>query len=206
MSALQECEKHAMGANLGHAVQIEPRVDLVPATRQLCAFAANDIWAVGFTDTAPSFVAQPLSEHFDGTSWTVVPSASLPSGAAAELQGVSTLSATDAWAVGEKITSNALGEVFYHTLIEQWNGANWSIVSSPNPSGSGYSQLNRVDATSTSNVWAIGYDTQTGSLVERFDGTRWTTVAPPRSTAAISSASRPKSAERIDGASWGVIR
>src|SRR4029450_12615809 len=42
-----------------------------------------------------------------------------------------------------------------------------------------YSQLNRVDATSTSNVWAIGYDTQTGTLVEQFDGTRWTTVPAP---------------------------
>ena len=80
------------------------------------------------------------------------------------------------WAVGWSYDSNVAA---YRTLTERSTGGAWSIVSSPNPSGSGYSQLNRVDATSTSNVWAIGYDTQTGSLVERFDGTRWTTVPAP---------------------------
>jgi hypothetical protein len=71
----------------------------------------------------------------------------------------------------------------YRTLTERSNGGAWSIVSSPNPSGSGSSQLNRVDATSGSNVWAIGYDTQTGSLVERFeapDGVRGDRRRPHR--------------------------
>ncbi len=33
MCALQEAEQHAMGTHLRHAVQIEPRIDLVPAAR-----------------------------------------------------------------------------------------------------------------------------------------------------------------------------
>jgi hypothetical protein len=93
------------------------------------------------------------------------------------LQDVVTVPGTStSWAVGWSYDSNLAA---YRTLTERSTGGAWSIVSSPNPSGSGYSQLNRVDATSTSNVWAIGYDTQTGTLVERFDGTRWTTVPAP---------------------------
>jgi hypothetical protein len=93
------------------------------------------------------------------------------------LQDVVTVPGTStSWAVGWSYDSNLAA---YRTLTERSTGGAWSIVSSPNPSSSGYSQLNRVDATSTGNVWAIGYDTQTGSLVERFDGTRWTTVPAP---------------------------
>jgi hypothetical protein len=91
-------------------------------------------------------------------------------------RGLVDLLTSTSWAVGWSYDSNAAA---YRTLTERSTGGAWSIVSSPNPNGSGYSQLNRVDATSTVNVWAIGYDTQTGSLVERFDGTRWTTVPGP---------------------------
>ena len=109
-------------------------------------------------------------------TWTRVSSPNRGSAGSA-LQDVVTVPGTStSWAVGWSYDSNVAA---YRTLTERSTGGAWSIVSSPNPSGSGYSQLNRVDATSTSNVWAIGYDTQTGSLVERFDGTRWTTVAPP---------------------------
>lgn len=109
-------------------------------------------------------------------TWTRVSSPNRGSVGSA-LQDVVTVPGTSvSWAVGWSYDSNLAA---YRTLTERSTGGAWSIVSSPNPSGSGYSQLNRVDATSSSNVWAIGYDTQTGSLVERFDGTRWTTVAPP---------------------------
>ena len=34
MRPLQEAEQRVMGAHLGHAMQIEPRIDLAPAARQ----------------------------------------------------------------------------------------------------------------------------------------------------------------------------
>ncbi len=42
VGALQEGEQHPMGARLGHAVQIEPRIDVLPAARQLRPLAAAD--------------------------------------------------------------------------------------------------------------------------------------------------------------------
>jgi len=122
---------------------------------------------------AVALVAAPASA---AAAWTRVTSPNRGSAGSA-LQDVVTVPGTaTSWAVGWSYDSSVAA---YRTLTERSTGGTWSIVSSPNPSGSGYSQLNRVDATSTSNVWAIGYDTQTGSLVERFDGTRWTTMPAP---------------------------
>ena len=42
MRALQEAEQRAMRAGLGHAVQIEPGIDLLPAPRELRSLAAAD--------------------------------------------------------------------------------------------------------------------------------------------------------------------
>jgi hypothetical protein len=79
-----------------------------------------------------------------------------------------------AWAVGYYYDSNLAA---YRTLTQRFNGTSWSIVSSVNASATGYSQLNRVDATSTSNVWAIG------SLVERYNGTNWVAMSGPAGVA-----------------------
>ena len=75
-----------------------------------------------------------------------------------------------AWAVGYYYDSNLAAN---RTMTQRFNGTSWSIVPSVNASATGYSQLNRVDATSTSNVWAIG------SLVERYNGTNWVAMSSP---------------------------
>jgi hypothetical protein len=82
--------------------------------------------------------------------------------------------ATTAWAVGYYYDSNLAA---YRTMTQRFNGTSWSIVSSVNAGATGYSQLNRVDATSTSNVWAIG------SLVERYNGSNWVAMSSPAGVA-----------------------
>ena len=79
-----------------------------------------------------------------------------------------------AWAVGYSYDSNLAAN---RTMTQRFNGTSWSIVPSVNASSTGYSQLNRVDATSTSNVWAIG------SLVERYNGTNWVAMSSPAGVA-----------------------
>jgi hypothetical protein len=62
------------------------------------------------------------------------------------------VSANDIWAVGYFYYSS--GSFFGpHTLIEHWDGSNWSIVGSP---GSASWQLNGVAAVSANDVWAVG--------------------------------------------------
>jgi hypothetical protein len=77
-----------------------------------CASPSN-CWAVGYH-----------IEHWDVTSWTIVPSP--PNGGI--LDGVACASASLCWAVSY-FQSGSL----YQTIIEQWNGTSWSIISSPNP-------------------------------------------------------------------------
>jgi hypothetical protein len=63
-----------------------------------------------------------LVQHWNGTTWDVVPSPS-PSASQDELLGVAMLSSSYAWAVGYQ------GD---KTLIERWNGTAWTVQPSPN--------------------------------------------------------------------------
>ena len=111
-----------------------------------------DAWAVGFDLSAG--LDQALVEHWNGSSWTVVPSPS--PGSSASLTSVRALSANDIWAAGSFSESAA-----EHTLIEHWNGSSWSVVPSPSP-GSAANELNAVRGVSASDVWAVG-DTSDGT-------------------------------------------
>jgi hypothetical protein len=107
-------------------------------------------------------------------TWTRVASPNRGS-VASVLQDVAMVpGTTTAWAVGYYYDSNLAAN---RTMTQRFNGTSWSIVPSVNASSTGYSQLNRVDATSTSNVWAIG------SLVERYNGTNWVAMSSPAGVA-----------------------
>ena len=68
------------------------------------------------------------------------------------------------------------------TLVEQWNGSAWTIVSSPNPTGSVTSVLSGVACVSASFCTAVGDATQgtsTVTLAEAWNGTAWSIVSTP---------------------------
>ena len=77
-----------------------------------------------------------------------------------------------------------------NTLIEQWDGAHWSIVTSPNAAGAGESQLYGVSCAGPSFCVAVGVSgpgtTFVDPLVEQWDGHSWgivNAVNPPGSPA-----------------------
>src|SRR5262249_48605353 len=102
-----------------------------------------------------------------------VPSPNIGSGSNS-LDGVATLTSTDAWAVGEFANGSA-GQ----TLVEHWDGTSWSVVSSPNV-GSTSNFLDAVSADSPTDVWAVGaFASGPGAsqtLIEHWDGTSWSVV------------------------------
>ena len=104
----------------------------------------NDVWAVGSFINSSTNLLTLLAEHFNGTSWSVVPTPSLPSGTAGQLKSVVAVSSNNVWAVGDNTGP----------LIEHWNGTSWSIVSTPSVGEAG--TLNAVTATTDSDVWAVG--------------------------------------------------
>ncbi len=143
------------------------------ALNATAVIAANDAWAVGSSTPPGSSVPQPLAEHFNGTTWSTVPLAGLPAGEYGELDGVTAVASNNVWAVGS--FSNVSTSTRF-TLIEHWDGARWSLVSSPTPSVGG--QLNAVTAVAANDIWAGG-TTGGVNLIEHYDGTAWSVVTAP---------------------------
>jgi hypothetical protein len=145
------------------------------------ASSASDAWAVGFTKTVGAAGRNPLAAHWNGSTWTIVPTPPLTGGAKSTLNGVVALGRTDAWAVGKGRNGAA--------LAEHWNGNAWSVVPVPTPAGSASSQLSGISALSPSDIWAVGSVTtvagttvQGRTLVEHWNGTAWS-IVPSRNAA-----------------------
>jgi S-layer homology domain len=139
------------------------------------AIATDDVWAVGYTHSS-SAGWLTLTERWNGTLWSIVPS---PNGNQIEnyLEGVSAVSSDDVWAVGWYVADIG-GQGYQRTLVEHWNGTQWSVVASPNL-GTASSKLNDVSAISINDAWAVGYAEGIGTLTERWDGTQWNIVPSP---------------------------
>jgi hypothetical protein len=116
------------------------------------ATSRNDAWAVGnFHPAIRSASADTLALHWDGTTWSQVPS---PSPGGTRWDGLAAVAATSsrhAWAVGA-FRGSTKGR---QTLNERWNGTQWTQVFSPNP-GPTRNHLAGVTATSPTDVWAVG--------------------------------------------------
>src|SRR5438105_6144250 len=134
-----------------------------PSTNELHAVAsvsANDVWAVG---------VGPITEHWNGSAWSVVPSPTVANG---KLLGVAAVSTNDVWAVGFTLIGSP-------PLIEHWNGTSWRTVKAPKQAG----VLNGVTAVSTNDVWAVGdFINASGvqqTLIEQWNGKKWSVVSSP---------------------------
>ena len=97
-----------------------------------------------------------------------------------ELHSVSALAENDVWAVGVSYnTERTLGS----TLIEHWNGSQWSVVPSPNPSST-LNILFGVAAVATNDVWAVGFAAtpSSGAVIMHWNGSLWSVVPNPPSS------------------------
>ncbi len=140
----------------------------------VAAVSANDVWAVG--NYFNGFLSQTLTEHWDGSVWTIVSSPNIGS-RFNHLNGVTAVSANDIWAVGYY----GNGVTASQTLIEHWDGSAWNIVPSPNIAA-GSNVLNGIAAVSANDIWAVGdyYNAATyQTLIEHWDGSAWNTVPGP---------------------------
>jgi len=115
------------------------------------ACIATGAWANSNDQFAPTFT---LVERWDGKRWSYVASPK-PDAGRATLNDVSCSSVTTCVAVGDFMS------VQNHTqtdwgFAEPWNGASWSVVRTPNPSGSYYSPLTAVSCTDPAHCVAVG--------------------------------------------------
>ena len=143
------------------------------------ARAGNDVWAAGGACVASGCAsAQALIEHWDGSSWSVVPSPS--TGGRTTLFGLAARTGNDVWTVGRICL--VVNCTIANSLIEHWDGSVWSIVPSPNP-GSAYTAFHAVVAPAANDAWATGSysddDTTFALPTVHWDGTSWTYVPVP---------------------------
>jgi hypothetical protein len=154
----------------GIAWNIVPSPNISGNSNQLRAVSvvsANDIWAVGSSSDS-SFNDHPLIMHWNGTTWSIVPSPGVNDDI---LFAVDAVSANDIWAVG-KSQDEA------RTLTLHWNGSAWSVVPSPNDSTED-NTLFGVAALAHKDVWAVGNAGSLKTLAIHWDGARWSVVPTP---------------------------
>ncbi len=155
------------------------------ALNSVVAIAPNNVYAAGY-QPATNGAVQTLIEHWDGSTWTVVPSPNANS-TGNVLTSISATSATDIWAVGDQVAPS----IEVRTLALHFDGNIWSVVPTPNPvSGSFLDQnvLMSVTAVAPNDVTAVGFTSANLTqltMVQHWDGTRWRVIpSPNKSTAA----------------------
>jgi len=151
----------------------------------VAATSRNDAWAVGWVLTGPGSGTQTLIEHWNGTAWLAVPSPNVSKRDQNILNGVTVISPSDVWAVGDYFAGSKPPQ----TLIEHWNGTNWAIVPSTNPLGAtSPDHLNGVSAVSPGDIFAVGdlgdVFAPTSTMILRWKGSSWKQVASPSSDTA----------------------
>jgi len=127
--------------------------------------AATACTAVG-SATAPGFGT--LAERWNGSVWSLETMALPSDGEEGFVMGVSCTSATLCVAAGDYINSSFT----YVTLAERWDGAGWTMMPSPTPSGAYILQMTGLACSGTSACTAVGW-TQLGAMVLRFNGSTW---------------------------------
>jgi hypothetical protein len=139
--------------------------------------ATDDCWAVGYYNAGPRY-NHTLTMHWDGTTWSIVPSPNPLAEQDSVFFDVTCVSASDCWAVGiYREPAPAIGP--QRTMIQHWDGNSWTIVPSQNGLGTLNSSITGVTCTASNDCWAVGWytnDVAVQTLIQRWDGTAWTTV------------------------------
>jgi hypothetical protein len=137
----------------------QPALDAVTAVP-----GSGEVWAAGTYGAAIT----PIFERERGRSWTAV--AAARSGPGTLLSGMGAVGRNDVWAVGRRAAGSSV-----RTLAEHWNGADWSVVPTPDVgANAGFLAV----AAGPHGVWAVGY-TGPRSLIERWDGAAWRVERAP---------------------------
>ena len=150
----------------------------------ISATSPNDIWAVG-DQVAPGIEVRTLALHFDGTTWSVVPTPNPVGGSNLDLNVLTslvTVAPNDVTAVGF-----TLANFTELTMAQHWDGTSWTVVSTPNQSATAgsFNTLRGVTAVNAHDLYAVGFfaDSATAgqqlTLILHFDGTTWTIVDSP---------------------------
>lgn len=144
---------------------------------RLLAALVLALCVVGSAAGAASDYQAQLVEHWDGTRWSESKVRG-PNGST-DLAAVTAISATDVWAVGTSWHgSEADSDYWSYPIAERWSGSSWQTMRLPTTSRTAPYTLDDVSAAAANDVWAVG-GSVAGTLLEHWNGKRWSRLASP---------------------------
>jgi hypothetical protein len=145
--------------------------------RGVKSLATGDAWAVGTSTHSSGVPTRTMTQHWNGSGWTVVASPS-PDGNQNLLRAVDGVAANDVWAVGG-LGSDGYGGEPVGALVLHWDGSTWSQVTIRGSGGAfSITDLNDVVAVAANDVWAVGrafslQQFRTVPYLLHYDGVTW---------------------------------
>lgn len=162
----------------GHGWSIEPMPALGTSNQPVLtsvSCSGSTCMAAGTVFT-PTGVA-PLAEQFNGSKWSVTTLVTPAGASGVAVRGLACTSTSNCYAVGAAGTSPGSSA----TLIEQWDGTDWAVVSSPNAAGD--NTLNGISCTSGQSCTAAGWASTGAStqstLAMKLSAGHWTITPTP---------------------------
>ena len=137
----------------------------------VAAASSTLAWAVGAEYEYDVAHSEAVVQEWDGLEWTDVPVAAVPIDHA--LHGTTAIPGTpdEGWAVGGKRNQDD-----EKPIVMLRTSTGWELADIPNVPG----RLLGVDARSSSDAWAVGYDEENHrSLVMHWDGSEWKRTPAP---------------------------
>jgi hypothetical protein len=136
-------------------------------------------WAVGtITGTTFNII------HYLNSTWAATPVAATCN--TQTLNGVSSVSATEAWAVGNRYRVNSCSSGNYNYTIIRWNGTAWTALSNAttpsmpasSPTSQNLSDVKVID-TSGNGLGDFGFAVGVGGFILQYNGSTWTKITSP---------------------------
>lgn len=142
------------------------------ALSSVTCLSDTNCWAVGFQVKPNQITFHNAVLHGSGSKWTQekVPQPS----SYGQLSGVTCVSASDCWAVGNEVpkgSNTSVNEVLH------WNGSTWSLSSAPAGSQPN-NELWAVSCPASSDCWAVGDNNATTEALH-WNGTAWSIASVP---------------------------
>ena len=131
------------------ALMDHPQLGMSDMLFSVQALSDHDVWAAGWYRTIDN-VFHTLVEHFDGHSWSVMPTPN-PGAIGNQLYGLRVFACDDAWAVGQQISGTSPDT----TLVLHWDGQQWNNVSTQ-PLGKAGNELLSVAGLSSDRLFGVG--------------------------------------------------
>ncbi len=135
-----------------------------------------------------SGVEVTLAEVSNGKTWSIKTTPNPAGSLGSYLYSISCTAADECTAVGTYSSNSSDDDM---PLAEVWNGASWSIETTPKPRGATFSELDAVSCTAASACKAVGWFANKSGvdvpLAEAWNGKSWSVQTTPKPSGATAS-------------------